>query len=81
MSHHTDENGDEDRENVNGARVFCLGAPLRLVNAFSAYPPAHRRGTAKHHFLQIEAGEHVILIESSPSGKSVRVTMDGNELT
>jgi hypothetical protein len=70
------EDGVEESMN---AQVFCLGAPLRLVDAWSQYSRSHRNG--KYHYLEIEAGQHTIVVECSPSGKSVRVTIDEREMT
>ncbi len=71
---------DKDGEDASNAQVFCLGAPLRLVSAYSRRTRRSHKAT-EYHYLEVEAGSHVIVIESSPSGKSVRVTMDGRELS
>lgn len=66
------------------AQVFCLGAPLRLVAAYSKRLTRREYGYSsgpKYHFLEIIAGPHVITIMSSQSGKSVKVMMDGRELS
>jgi hypothetical protein len=71
---------ESDNEDDGIAQVFCLGAPLRLVAAYSKRGRrAHKPGD--YHYLEIEAGTHVITIESSPSGKIIRVMMDGKELS
>jgi hypothetical protein len=68
----------DDRD--DDAQVFCLGAPLRLVAAYSRRARrAHKNRV--YHYLEIEAGSHVIIIECSPSGKMVHVMMDGKELS
>jgi hypothetical protein len=66
-------------ERGESAQVFCLGAPLRVVAAYSRR--GRRSHRANYHYLEIEAGSHVIMIECSPSGKMVRVIMDGRELS
>jgi hypothetical protein len=70
---------DDGVEEDGTAQVFCLGAPLRLVDAYSKRSPrSHKNG--KYHYLEVQAGPHTIVIECSPSGKHVRITLDDCEL-
>ena len=71
---------DATGEGENNAQVFCLGAPLRIISAYSKRARrVHGKG-GEHHYIEIEAGSHLITIESSPGGKVIRVMMDGREL-
>lgn len=68
----------------NEAQVFQLGAPLRIVNAYTQRLARRHRGYSSqvpHHFLEVAAGPHLIVIDVSPTGASVRVSMDGRELS
>lgn len=47
--------------------------------AVSWFTFARKEGTAPHRFIDVLAGERHVQISISPTGRSVRVYVDGNE--
>lgn len=67
------------------AQQYLLSGPLRLGHIYQRVTSMFNRTTAgdgggKYHYIDIHAGEHLIVIEATPTGRTVRVYMDGELL-